>query len=68
MATDAARADLWEALGAIEDDQAIQALTQLFVFYEKRAEAYPDDPEACSFFRQLAAILAQIQSCNVSRR
>lgn len=68
MRVDTSRADLWETLGTIEDDQAIQVLTQLFVLYEKRADVHPDDPEASNFFRQLKAILAQVQSCNVSRR
>ena len=60
--------DLWEALGSLEDDQAYQILTQLFARYEQRREQNPADPEAESFFQALTVIIAQVQSCNVSRR
>lgn len=60
--------DLWEALGSMDDDQSFQVLTQLFARYEQRREQHPDDPEAEAFFQALSVILAQVQSCNVSRR
>ena len=60
--------DLWEALGDLADDQAYQILTQLFARYEQRREQNPADSEAETFFQALAVILAQVQSCNVSRR
>ena len=60
--------DLWEALGSLEDDQAYQVLTQLFVRYEHRREQHPADPEVQSFFQALAVILAQVQACNLNRR
>jgi len=60
--------DLWEALGSLEDDQALQVLTQLFARYEQRREQYPDDLESENFFQNLAVIMAQVQSCNVNRR
>ena len=60
--------NLWEALGSLEDDQAYQILIQLFARYEQRQEQNPDDQEAQSFFQALSVIIAQVQSCNVSRR
>jgi hypothetical protein len=60
--------DLWEALGTLEDDQATHVLTQLFARYEQRREQCPDDPAAAAFFQDLAAIMVQVQSCNVNRR
>lgn len=60
--------DLWAALGDLEAEQAATVLIELFSRYEKRCVAQPDDPEARTFFQQLAASLAQVRSCNVSRR
>jgi len=60
--------DLWDALGSLDDEQATQVLTQLFTRFEQRGEQYPDDPAAAAFFQTLAAILAQVQSCNANRR
>jgi len=61
-------ADLWAMLGDLDEDQSIQVLTQLFARYEKRLEQNAADPEAVLFFRELATILAQVQSCNLNRR
>ena len=60
--------DLWEKLGELENDQALQVLTQLFARYENTVQLNPQDPEAWAFFRHLATILEQIQTCNVNRR
>lgn len=60
--------DLWERLGELENDQALQVLTQLFARYENNLQLNPQDPESSVFFRHLAAILEQIQTCNVNRR
>ena len=68
MATDMNSNDLWEALGSLEDDQAAQVLTQLFVRYDLRREQCPSDPAAALFFQDLAAIMSQVQSCNANRR
>jgi len=43
--------DLWEALGSLEEDQALQVLTQLFARYEQRREQYPNDPASENFFK-----------------
>ena len=60
--------DLWGALGELEGDQAEQVLIELFARYEGRCVARPDDEPAQVFFRQLASVLDQVGSCNVSRR
>jgi hypothetical protein len=60
--------DLWEALGTLEDDQAMQVLTQLFARYERELDRFPGDPAAETFFHNLALIMVQVQSCNLNRR
>lgn len=60
--------DLWELLGSIEEDQAYQVLTHLFVRFEDRCKNDPADGPAALFFEQLALVIAQVQSCNVNRR
>ena len=60
--------DLWAALGELEGEQAAQVLIELFARFEGRCTARPDDEPAQFFFRQLASVLDQVGSCNVSRR
>ena len=65
--------DLWAALGELEGEQAAQVLIELFARFEGRCTARPDDEPAQVlpaqvFFRQLASVLDQVGSCNVSRR
>jgi cytochrome c-type biogenesis protein CcmH/NrfG len=60
--------DLWEMLGDLADDQALQVLTELFARYEHHLQQNPQDPGSASFFRHLAAVLHQVRSCNVNRR
>lgn len=60
--------DLWDLLGSIEESQAYQVLTHLFVRFEKRWKDDPADISAALFFEQLATVIDQVQSCNVNRR
>lgn len=60
--------DLWERLGALEDDQPFQVLTQLFTRFEARRNSDPADPAANIFFEHLATVIGQVQSCNINRR
>ncbi|MDR2549192.1 MAG: hypothetical protein LBD10_03185 [Desulfobulbus sp.] len=60
--------DLWDALGSLADDQATQVLVHLFTRFEQRRQQSPDDPAAEAFFRMLAAVVENVQSCNVNRR
>jgi hypothetical protein len=40
----------------------------MFTRFEKRWEIDPSDSEARSFFQGLEVAMAQVQSCNISRR
>ncbi|WP_028584240.1 hypothetical protein [Desulfogranum mediterraneum] len=60
--------DLWEGLGELGEDEFEQVLTQLFAQYEERLKADPADQAAQQFFNYLAAVMGQVQSCNVNRR
>lgn|GEM_PF-727669 len=68
MVTEMSVFDLWDALGSLDGDQAIQVLSHLFTHFEKRGQQYPDDPAAEAFFKMLAVAMENVQSCNVSRR
>ncbi|PIE57798.1 MAG: hypothetical protein CSA33_07080 [Desulfobulbus propionicus] len=60
--------DLWEIIGDLQDNEHEQIVLRLFMQYEERLKAYPDDLEAQHFFNYLSAIIEHIQSCNVNRR
>lgn len=60
--------DLWEILGDLGEEECEQVLIQLFVKYEERLRANPEDDEARRFFNYLGAIITQVRSCNVNRR
>jgi hypothetical protein len=63
-----ASSDLWEALGALDESEATQVLTELFVRYEQRRHTHAGDHECAFFFTTLATLIAQVRACNVSRR
>ncbi|MGI6657527.1 MAG: hypothetical protein ACOX5Z_12065 [Desulfobulbus sp.] len=59
--------DLWEQLGALDSQQAaMEVLVRLFTHYEQGKAGSAAEAEA--FFAALRSILAQVDSCNVSRR
>jgi hypothetical protein len=60
--------DLWERLGSLEEDQALQVLTQLFSRLEVRRNNDPADAAATILFENLATVIDQVQSCNINRR
>lgn len=60
--------DLWEALGALAEDEAHHTLTRLFVFYEELMQKSSDSKEAQLFFRNLDTVLTQTEQCNLNRR
>jgi len=60
--------DLWEALGALEEEDAPHVLTRLFTMYEERLGRNPDDEEARLFFRNLETVVGQVSQCNLNRR
>ena len=60
--------DLWEALGAITEEETRHLLTRLFDTYEKRLLIDPEDPEAALFFQNLDNALTVTAECNLNRR
>lgn len=60
--------DLWEAIGAISEEEMHHLLTKLFDMYEKRLEGDPADPEAAVFFQNLDNALSMTTECNLNRR
>jgi len=62
------RNDLWEALGAIDEEETPHVLTRLFTMYEQIIEGDPDNPEAHKFFQNLDNALSMTEECNLNRR
>ena len=60
--------DLWEALGAIDEEETGHVLTKLYATYEQLLENNPQDQEALNFFRNLDNALSQTTQCNLNRR
>ncbi len=60
--------ELWEAMGAVNDEETGHVLTKLFVTYEQLLANNPEDQEALNFFRNLDIALIQTAACNLNRR
>lgn len=60
--------DLWEALGAVDEEETGLVLTKLFTIYEQLLEKDPQNSEALSFFKKLDTALSQTEECNLNRR
>lgn len=60
--------DLWEAIGAIDEEETAHVLTRLFAMYEQLLENNPQDQEALNFFRNLDTALTLTTECNLNRR
>lgn len=60
--------DLWEALGAISEEETRHLLTRLFDTYERQLQIDPQDPEAARFFQNLDNALSATAECNLNRR
>ncbi len=60
--------DLWEAIGAVDEEEISHVLTKHFATYEQRLENNPQDQEALAFFRNLDNALTQTTECNLNRR
>ncbi len=60
--------DLWEAMGAVDDEETGHVLTRLFVMYEKLLANNAEDKEALNFFRNLDTALTLTEECNLNRR
>lgn len=60
--------ELWEAIGAIDEEENGHVLTKLFAMYEQLLEKNPQDQEALNFFRNLDTALTLTTECNLNRR
>ncbi|MEE4242107.1 MAG: hypothetical protein V2I36_11630 [Desulfopila sp.] len=60
--------DLWEKLGTLEQDEAHQVLSRLYVTYEEIRVSDPDNKEAESFFKNLDNAINFCVQCNLNRR
>ena len=60
--------ELWEAIGAVDDEEISHVLTRLFTMYEQRLANNSKDKEALNFFRNLDTALTLTTECNLNRR
>lgn len=60
--------DLWEEIGSLDEMEAMQVLTKLFVFYEAQLDRDPQSTETKRFFNNLALAVSQVSECNLNRR
>jgi len=60
--------ELWEAIGAVDEEETGHVLTRLFTMYEQLLANDPKDKEALNFFRNLDTALTQTIECNLNRR
>lgn len=60
--------ELWDALGALPEEELPHVITRLFALYEARLHQNPDDPEALHFFSNLDLAITQTCQCNSNRR
>ncbi len=60
--------DLWEAIGAIDEEESHHLLSRLFDMYEKLLQKDPESKEALLFFRNLDTALSITTECNLNRR
>ena len=58
--------DPWEAIGTLEEDEAIHVLTKLYSMYERSLKK--DDACAHLFFQRLHQAIEQSKECNLNRR
>lgn len=60
--------DLWEAIGAIDEEETRHVLTRLYDKYEQLLARDPNSGEALRFFQNLDNALSQTTECNLNRR
>ena len=60
--------ELWEAIGAVDEEETVHVLTRLFAMYEQLLANDSKDKEALNFFRNLDTALTQTTECNLNRR
>ena len=60
--------DPWEAIGTLEEDEAMHVLTKLYSKYEQDFTLGKDDTCAHKFFQRLGQAIVQSKECNLNRR
>jgi hypothetical protein len=60
--------EIWEALGQIDDEEALHVLTKLFAMYEHLATQEGETKEISRFFLQLDKAIELTRECNLNRR
>jgi hypothetical protein len=60
--------DLWEAIGAIPEEETPLVLVRLFNQYEEKFKQDPENVEVSLFFRNLGNAITQTVECNLNRR
>lgn len=60
--------ELWEAMGALAEDETLHVVTKLFAIYEERLAKDPGDKHGLLFFRNLDTAISQSTICNLNRR
>jgi hypothetical protein len=58
--------DPWEAIGTLEEDEAIHVLTRLYSMYEQNQKQ--GDAGTALFFQRLYQAIKLSKECNLNRR
>lgn len=60
--------EIWDALGELREEDAIQVVSRLFLVYEEIRKREPENEASLLFFKNLENVLSQVRECNVNRR
>ncbi len=60
--------ELWDHLGALEEEEGLHVLTKLFEIYETLQIQNPEDPSVADFFKRLDTAMRLTRECNLNRR
>ena len=60
--------EVWQALGELNEEEALHTLTRLFSHYETRLQRDPEDEAATLFLTNLFSAIKQSRECNLNRR
>ena len=60
--------DLWEKIGALQDDEISHVLSRLFSVYEELLNSEFESCEARNFFQRLETVVNFCGACNLNRR
>lgn len=60
--------DLWERIGALQEDEPIHVLTRLYTVYDQLLHSDSENEEAKRFFQHLENAINYCVECNLNRR